>query len=130
MPQSIIDVREHSFEQALGVLLRTGVIISALVVLIGGVLLLVQQGDEPAPVNAFHGEPANLRSLEGIMQDALALRAQGIIQFGLLLLMLTPILRVFFSVLAFILQKDFLYTCLTLVVLSILLYSLFSEGMH
>ena len=88
------------------------------------------RGAEPAAVSAFHGEPAILRSIQGILQDALALHAQGIIQFGLLLLMLTPVLRVIFSVLAFVMQKDILYTCLTLIVLSILLYSLFWEGMH
>jgi len=72
------------------------------------------------------GEPTDLRTLSGIVRDALALRGRGIIQLGLLLLIATPVARVAFSVAAFAIQRDRLYVVVTLMVLAILLYSLTS----
>jgi uncharacterized membrane protein len=43
---------------------------------------------------------------------------------GLLLLIATPIARVAFSAVAFVLERDWLYTGVTLFVLALLLYSL------
>ena len=44
---------------AIGNLLRSGVILSAVVVLLGGILLLVQEGQtDPKNMSVFHGEPA------------------------------------------------------------------------
>ena len=46
------------------------------------------------------------------------------IQFGLLLSIATPVARVAFSVVAFALQRDWLYIVVTLIVLAVLTYSL------
>jgi uncharacterized membrane protein len=51
----------------------------------------------------------------------------GILQLGLLLLIATPIARVIFSVFAFALEGDRMYVAFTLVVLTVLLYSLFGS---
>src|SRR5438105_8671508 len=96
-------------EQLLGNLLRTGVLTSAAVVLLGGVLYLVRHGAEPADHRVFHGEPADLRSPAGIVLDALSFRSRGIIQLGVLLLIATPVLRVVFSVVGFALERDTTY---------------------
>jgi uncharacterized membrane protein len=48
----------------------------------------------------------------------------GIIQIGLLLLIATPVARVAFSVFAFVLQRGSTYVVVTLVVLTILIYSI------
>jgi uncharacterized membrane protein len=50
--------------------------------------------------------------------------ARAIIQFGLLLLIATPIARVIFSAVAFAFERDYLYVAFTLAVLAILTYSL------
>ncbi len=57
------DVR---IEVIIGTLLRTGVILAASVVLIGGVLYLVRHGHELPEYRTFHGEPENLKTLSGI----------------------------------------------------------------
>jgi uncharacterized membrane protein len=119
---------DKDVEQILGILLRTGVILAAVVVLIGCFFYLARHGSEPANYQAFRGEPAELRSLRGIIEDALALRARGIIQLGLLLLIATPVARVIFSVFAFARERDYTYVFLTLVVLAILTYSLVFGG--
>ena len=58
------------------------------------------------------------------MKEVLAFRGRGLIQFGLLLLIATPVARVAFSVAAFAIQRDRLYVVVTLIVLAILTYSL------
>jgi uncharacterized membrane protein len=113
-------------EQAMGTLLRAGVILSAGVVLLGGVVYLARHGQEPVDYHAFKGEPEDLSTPLGIVRDALAFRGRGLIQLGLLLLIATPVARVVFSVVAFALQRDYTYIGVTLIVLAVLLYSLFS----
>jgi uncharacterized membrane protein len=117
---------EHQAEQIVGNLLRIGVLISALVVACGGVLYLVHYGAQQPHYHLFRGEPQDLRSVTGIVKDALDLRRRGLIQFGLLLLIATPIARVAFSVLVFLRQRDYTYIVVTLIVLSILILSLLS----
>jgi uncharacterized membrane protein len=111
-------------EQFLGSLLRAGVILSSIVVLAGGILYLRQFGQTTTDRRIFESEPADLRSISGIVHDAIALDSRGIIQFGLLLLIATPVARVFFSVIAFAIERDKLYVSIALIVLGILLFSL------
>jgi uncharacterized membrane protein len=111
-------------EEIIGNLLRAGVLLAAGVVLIGAVVFVVRNGHSHPNYKAFQGEPRDLKSVPGIVHDALDLRGRGIIQFGLLLLIATPIARVAFSVAAFALEKDRLYTGVTLIVLAILIFSL------
>lgn len=109
-------------------LLRAGVILAAAVVLLGGGLYLTQHGSTVPDYRVFHGEPAYLRGVSGIVKDARALDGRGLIQLGLLLLLATPVARVAFSVVAFGLQRDRTYVVVTLIVLAVLLYSLGSAG--
>ena len=117
---------DQHVEELIGNLLQTGVILASGVVLFGGSIYLVRHGLAAPQYNVFMGEPTDLRTISGIVRDALTLRGRGIIQLGLLLLIATPIARVAFSVAAFAIQRDRLYVTVTLMVLAILLYSLTS----
>jgi uncharacterized membrane protein len=116
---------DQKIEQVVGNLLRAGVTMAALIVVTGGILYLVRYGNTRPDYSFFHGEPWDFRSLRGIVHDALLLRPRGVIQFGILCLIATPVARVAFSAVAFMLEKDRLYVVVTLIVLSVLLYSLF-----
>jgi uncharacterized membrane protein len=125
----------HSADQRLdallGNLLRYGVLISAGVVLVGGILYLLQDGMEVVPKDKykdFVGQPVFLESLGGIFNRAARGDSEGIIMLGIVLLIGTPIARVVFSVFAFEVQRDYLYVVVTLIVLVILLYSLLFSG--
>jgi uncharacterized membrane protein len=120
---------DEQMDRIISILLRSGVLISALVVLAGGILYLILHGAALPQYGVFRGEPADLRSLSGIVKDVLAFKSRGIIQFGLLLLVATPVARVAFSILAFALQRDRTYVIITLIVLGILLYSLTGGGL-
>jgi uncharacterized membrane protein len=119
---------DQRIENILANLLRAGVLLSALVVLIGGVIYLVRHGHAPVDYRVFRGEPARLRTIRGTARDAFELRGQGIIQLGLLLLIATPVARVAFSIFGFAEERDGLYVVFTVIVFSVLLYSLFGTG--
>lgn len=110
-------------EQWIGNLLNYGVILSSSLVIVGGILYLIRHGFEPVNYQMFQGEPAEFRSPVGVIQGVLSGRRRGIIQLGLLVLIATPILRVAFSCMMFIRQRDWTYTFLTWLVLFGLIYS-------
>ena len=117
---------DETVEQVIGNLLRVGVLVAALIVLAGGILYLYKYGGEPVNYREFHGVDAKFCSPIGIAQAATTRSSRAIIQLGLLVLIATPVIRVIFSVFAFARERDWAYVGITLVVLVILLYSLFS----
>jgi uncharacterized membrane protein len=116
-------VSEQQLEQFISNLLKYGVLLSSAVVLVGGILYLMRYGAEPADYRFFLGEPAAFCSPKGVMAEVLAGHYRGIIQFGILLLIATPVARVAFSFLAFLWRRDFAYVVLTFLVLAGLIYS-------
>jgi len=115
---------DQRIEAIIGDLLRAGVVFSGAIVAIGGMVYLIHQGNTVPHYGVFHGEPSDLRSITGIVLDALARRGRGIIQLGLLCLIATPVARVLFSIFAFAVQRDWLYVVVTLIVLAVLMFSL------
>jgi uncharacterized membrane protein len=115
---------DEKIEVIVGNLLRAGVLLSASVVVIGAAVYLRRHGGSPINFQAFRGEPADLRSIWGILQAAFTMRGRGIIQLGLLLLIATPVARVAFSIFGFAKEKDYMYVAFTTTVFLILLYSM------
>lgn len=115
---------DEKTEHVIGNLLRAGVLLSAFVVLAGGICYLAQQGTKHKDYHQFHGQPQYLCTVSGVVASAVKLDSHGIIQLGLLLLVLTPIARVFFSAISFGLEKDLTYVVVSLVVLAVLVYGL------
>lgn len=119
---------DQRIEIIIGSLLRAGVLLAASVVLIGGALYLARHGHETIQYTTFHGEPDALKSIPAVVEGIASNHARAIIQFGLLLLIATPIARVLFSAFAFALEKDYMYVVITLIVLAVLLYSLLGSA--
>jgi uncharacterized membrane protein len=117
---------DHKVELIISKLLLVGVSTAAIVVLAGGILFLMRHGHETPQFGEFHGEPAELRTLGGLVAAVRKLEARAVIQLGLGLLIATPIARVVFSLFAFIRQRDGMYVIITGIVLSVLLLGLFS----
>src|SRR5271170_5399171 len=104
-------------ETWIGTILRVGVIVSAVLVLFGGILYLYFYGLTWPGYVTFKGEPEHLKDIHGILKSALSFHSRGIIQLGLLCLIATPIMRVIFSLVIYTKQKDTLYCLITSVVL-------------
>jgi len=119
---------DQRIQAFMGDLLRAGVVSSAAIVLIGGLVYLIQQGNTAPDYAVFHREPAEFRSVTGIVSAALSRDGGGIIQLGILLLIATPVATVVFSVFAFSIQRDWLYTFVTLIVFAVLVFRLSAYG--
>jgi uncharacterized membrane protein len=119
---------DERVETVVGNLLRLGVLVAGGVTALGGIFLLAQHGMARADYHVFRGETAELRSIGGIVAGALRLDSRAVVQLGLLLLIATPIARVCFSLVAFVLQRDRLYVVITSIVLAVLLFSLVFGG--
>ncbi len=120
------NITDNYIEILLGNLLRTGVIIAGTVVIIGAIMFLIRHGKEMPDYNVFKANNINLFNLKKLFANVLLLRSSYVIELGILLLIATPVLRVIFSIIAFLYQKDYLYVIFTMIVLVILIYSLFS----
>ncbi|GFE67525.1 DUF1634 domain-containing protein [Chroococcus sp. FPU101] len=103
-------------------LLRYGVIFASMIVIVGGVRYLISHGTETVDFQTFRGQPSELCSPVGVIKAVYSGDSLALIQFGLLLLIATPVARVAFSLLAFIWQRDLIYVFLTLFVLISLIY--------
>ena len=119
---------DQKVEVVIGNLLRTGVILSATVVLIGALIFLARHGSSSADYRVFKGEPNDLRSVPGIIERSIHLSGRGIIQLGLLILIATPVARVAFAIYGFAAEGDRLYVGFTILVLAVLLYSLIGSA--
>jgi Predicted membrane protein len=118
---------DRDLQKIIGTLLRFGVVTASIIALIGGIIYLSVHGMEMRPVyNTFHGEPSAYTSFAGIMDKVFSLDARGIMQLGAVVLIMTPILRVVCSLFSFAIEGDRMYVVITLVVLSVILFSMFS----
>lgn len=117
---------DEQFDTILARVLQIGVVLAAAIVAFGGAVFLWRHAGENPAYHVFRGEPSDFRSVRGIVAEARSLSGRGLVQLGLLVLIATPVARVVFSVIGFARQRDWLYVAITLVVLSLLIYSLAS----
>jgi uncharacterized membrane protein len=110
-------------ERIVSVVLRTGVLLAASVVIAGGTYFLIRHGNAAVQYHTFAGAPKIDRHAGQIVKGALSGRARSIIQLGILLLIATPIARVAVSLVGFALERDHKYVAITAIVLAVLLYS-------
>lgn len=120
-------MNDARLERIISVLLRTGVILSAVIVFSAGVCYLVRHGHEVENYNVFQPAPGEYRSVSAVIHALGPSNCRAIIQFGLLLLIATPIARTAFSMVGFTMERDWTYVGITAVVLTVLIYSIAFE---
>lgn len=115
----------HNIETWVGYMLRYGVLLAAMVVLIGGALYLKQAMRHGLPDYAhFRAGAVKLRTFGEIASHLRAHDPNAVIQVGLLLLILTPVARVAMCMVGFALEKNRLYVAVSSTVMAVLIYSL------
>jgi uncharacterized membrane protein len=114
-------IQDADLEKVIGQLLRLGVLISSVIVAAGGVVYLCRHGAEFPHYREFKGEPSKMKELKPLWQAVLRGEGRPLIQLGLLVLIATPVARIVFSIFGYLLEKDYLYTLITLVVLLVIL---------
>jgi uncharacterized membrane protein len=119
-------VTDRTLENTIATLLRLGVTLAGTVVASGGILYLLRHGSEVSDFRTFKMAAQSDRLVPDIFSAAFHGRARSIIQLGILLLIATPIARVAVSLAGFAFERDRKYVIITAIVLTILIYSLFS----
>jgi len=125
-PMSQKTFRDTDMQAVIGWILRLGVLLSMSIIFIGGVIYLYRHGQVIADYHTFKGVPDFVHNTRGILNGIITFRGRAIIQAGIILLIATPIIRVIFSAIGFILEKDYLYIGITLLVLLIITASMLS----
>jgi uncharacterized membrane protein len=120
--------QDARLEVIIGSTLRLGVITAAALIFTGGIFFLVENRAATLHYETFHAALRQSDNLAGMVRNIRDSSSEGIIQLGLLVLIATPILRVIFSLIAFVLERDIVYVLVTAIVLAVLLYSLVERG--
>jgi uncharacterized membrane protein len=101
---------DNKMETIMGRLLQVGVLAAGLLMFAGGVWYLKLHGFEKPHYGTFHraAPEAGVKLLWA----------------AVIVMIATPVLRVAFAVVAFAIERDWLYTAISLIVLALLGYSL------
>lgn len=120
-----VDPRVHRTELIISTVLRTGVIISLILVTTGIVLSLIQHHSwltDPAALNKERFIPSHLSDVTSGLAKG---DGQALVMLGLLTLISTPVTRVALSIAVFAFQKDRAFVWITTLVLILLGISFF-----
>jgi uncharacterized membrane protein len=113
---------DRRMEVVMGRLLQVGVLLASFVMLIGGILYIQAHHGEMPNYRVFSSEPQRLRHFGGVMGGIKVGDSAAIIQLAVLLLIATPVARVVFALIAFLIERDKLYMVISSAVLAVLLY--------
>lgn len=119
-PQRSTRFHHRSLEVWIAHVLRVGVVLASAVILLGLALALL--GNHPTGVQEAVNGRANLRAPDpaSLRQDLARGDPVAVVQLGLLLLILTPAVRVALTVVLFALQRDWAFVVIAATVLLLL----------
>lgn len=127
LPDAQAEERVRQVELLISNLLRLGVVASLLLICIGTTISFVHHPTYVTSPGALRHltEPgaAFPHTQRDIVDGVRQMRGQAIVTLGLLVLIATPVMRVAISVLAFIYQRDRIFTLITLTVFGLLILS-------
>ncbi len=116
---------EKDFQTIIGNLLRYGVWISLSVAFIGGIVYLIHNGNQIEDYSVFKENDRNIFEVIATIYDgAIQGNGESLIFTGIIFLFMTPVLRVLLSLFSFLLEKDYLYVGITLIVIAIIIISI------
>lgn len=123
---------DRAMELWISYVLRAGVLASGTIITIGVALFFVNGPGPGEPHSRDEitagGGHAISTSIGQILRDVSHENALGVIQLGLLVLILTPVLRVAMTLALFLQQQDWIFTAITLTVLIVLTLGLIGIG--
>ncbi|RDC57493.1 DUF1634 domain-containing protein [Pedobacter chinensis] len=118
------NINDKDIQIILGTLLRAGVIISMGIVLIGGIIFLIHNKGVITDYKVFRPELSKFSSIAAIFKGVSTFHGDAIVQFGILMLIFTPIARIVFAIFSFLIEKDYLYVIIGFIILAIITISL------
>lgn len=124
--------KEVDFNTVIGMVLRYGVIISFAVIGVGTILLFAEGQTGYYPLTTaeqlFERQNRFLIGLVPLIQGIISAKPYAIIDLGVLILLATPMARVFISIFLFLNERRYIFVLITITVLALLLFSMFVVG--
>ncbi|HEV2137615.1 MAG TPA: DUF1634 domain-containing protein [Nitrososphaerales archaeon] len=124
--------KEVDFNTIIGMVLRYGVIASFTVIGVGSVLLFAEGQTGyyllGSAEQLIERHNRFLIGLVPLIQGVFSAKPYAVIDLGLLILLATPIARVFISIFLFVKEKRYIFVMITITVLALLLFSMFVLG--
>jgi uncharacterized membrane protein len=114
---------QKELTHAISVSLRSGIVLAVATGVAGGLIYLPHQAAQAVAFHHFAGSEVPYASLGGIrhaLSGSANDRGSAIAAIGVLLLLLTPIVRVVLSLIIFLQERDLLFAGITAVVLGAL----------
>jgi uncharacterized membrane protein len=126
-----IELTDTKLQRLIGAILRSGIMVASITGIVGGLLFLTAPDAAPLSFHVFEGTRSPfafpglvIRQAFGFHGVTQSERGLAITQLGVIALLLTPIIRVIFSIIGFALEHDLTYVAITCVVLATLVGSL------
>jgi uncharacterized membrane protein len=113
---------DRRMEVIMGRLLQVGVLLASFVMIAGGLLYMHAHSGETPNYRVFASEPQKLRHFSGVFEGIKTGDPAALIQLAVLLLIATPVARVVFALIAFLIERDKLFVLISSIVLAVLLY--------
>ncbi len=114
---------------AISYVLRVGVVSSFLLIAAGAMLLFVDGSSNGFTLNQIANVNTGINSssftVTAIIDGLYAYQGLDFVMLGLIILIATPVLRVFLSVFVFLYEKNWLYLAITLIVFIDLMFAIF-----
>jgi uncharacterized membrane protein len=115
---------DEKMEWMMGLLLRVGVLLAATVVIAGGAMYLADHHGQRVSYRHFVGHPISVRHPAEMTGPT----SLAVLDVGILLLVAVPIARVGFAVVAFLVERDWLYTAVSVLILAVLVWGMLRNG--
>lgn len=118
-------------EKTIARVLRIGVFSAAIIAAVGGILYLWQHGSESMPdftrfsYKSLPTGAEHYTTIGGVAKSFFNFSAEGWIMVGVLVLILTPVMRVVLSLVGFVRERDWLFAGITSFVLAVILANSF-----
>lgn len=121
---------DKNMQHTLANVLRIGVWLATATIALGGIVFLHSKAHTKIVFDVFKPHDATYISVATILSGLKVADGLAIVQLGIFLLILTPVVRVLFAVVGFLKEKDYLYVAIGTLVLLIIFLSSYFEVVH
>jgi uncharacterized membrane protein len=118
-------MKESHLRNVLARVMLLGVVLAAATMLAGLAVFLAHHAGDPTGDRKFTGEPSDLTHPVAIFRAALRGNDDCLMQVGVLLLLINPLVRVALAACGYAASRDWLYAGISAVVLGVLVVSYF-----
>lgn len=116
-------ITEKKMQETITLLLFLGILISASSVTLGGMLYLIQSGHQLLSAEVLYSNRYSFNLLL-LLKPIQLFSALGLIQLGLIILVITQTLRVLLLTFFYLAIKDYTFTLISFFIFSVLTYSM------